>query len=240
MIKAVTFDFWSTLFRDRGDIGGKRHTWRIEHMAALLNKRGWPGGYTEIFQAIEEVSMHSTEVRLRGTVDFTPEEQVERILQLLGVQAGPELAVGVLRIYAGAAVEFPPVPLEGAVEVVREVAKSYPVGLISNTGISPGSVLRQVMAGAGILDYFKTLTFSNEVNLVKPNPQIFLLSAEKLGVQVAETLHVGDDYEADVLGANRTGARGVWLSSSGEKRPAAFAVISELRELKEILWGQDR
>ncbi len=237
MIKAVTFDFWSTLFRDKGDIGGKRHTWRIEHMAALFNKHGWPGGYTDIFQAIEEVSMHSTEVRLRGTVDFTPEEQVERILQLLGVQPEEEISAGVLEIYAGAAAEFPPEPLEGAVEVVREVSKHYPVGLISNTGISPGSVLRQVMAGAGILDSFTSLTFSNEVNLVKPNPQIFLLSAEKLGVQVSETLHVGDDYEADVVGANRTGAKGVWLSAGGEKRPAAFAVISELRELQEILWG---
>lgn len=236
-VKAVTFDFWSTLFGDTPEVGRERHSWRVEQMGAALAKAGWSGPQVDIYKAIDAASKRSTEVRLRGIVDFIPEEQLELILRELGFGSlNREIYEEVYSAYTGAAGRFPPAPLPGAVKTVREISKLYPVGLISNTGITPGSVMRRILDGAGMLDCFQTLTFSNEVNLVKPNPQIFLLTAENLGVQAQEILHIGDDFEADVIGAHRVGARGVWLSAKAEAVPAeAFAVVKELTELPELL-----
>jgi len=237
VVRAITFDFWSTLFGDTPEVGGKRHSWRVEHMALALVNAGWQGSHADIYGAIRVADAHSTEIRLKGTVDFTPEEQLEVILRELGIsKVNGHTYEEVHSAYAGAAGLFPPAPLPGALEVVREMAGRYPVALISNTGITPGSVMRQILDGAGILDCFKILTFSNEVNLVKPNPRIFQLTAENLGVNVEDIVHVGDDFEADVVGANRVRARGVWLNSkTSTTPPEAFAVIRELKELPDVL-----
>jgi HAD superfamily hydrolase (TIGR01509 family) len=235
-IKAITFDFWSTLFKDTGDIGKNRHVWRIENMAKGLAKAGWMGSPAEILAAIEIASNRGTEIRLKGEVDFLPEEQIELIFKQLAVSPSKEVFEEVLRAYTKASGEFPPAPMPGTIETVKELSKKYPIGLISNTGITPGSVLRTVLEGAGIIDCFKVLTFSNEVNLVKPNPEIFKLTAKGLGVDVRDTVHIGDDFEADVVGAQGVGASGIWLNPKEDsKQGKAFAVIKELTELQEIL-----
>jgi len=236
VIKAVTFDFWNTLFHDTGDIGDKRNTWRVERIANTLANAGWAGSKADLYAAIDSAAKRGTEIRLQGIVDFIPEEQVRFIFDCLGISPGLDVYAEVLDAYTSAARYFPPSLMPGAVEVVREVAKYYPVGLISITGITPGSVLREVISSAGILDSFKTLTFSNEVKIVKPNPQIFLLTAENLSVDVRDILHIGDDYDADITGANRVGAKGVWLNPKDTDSPGnAFAVIKELAELVELL-----
>ena len=239
MIRAVTFDFWNTLFSDSEEIGRLRQTRRVENMVKVLAKEGYGTSREEVLAGVEAASKQGEEIRLQGIVDFTPEQQIDLICTCLGLKPGPATIQELLTAYTGAAILFPPSPLPGAAEIVREVSNRLPVGLISNTGITPGSVLREVLGGVGILECFKTLTFSNEVILVKPNPQIFLLTAENLQVDPKDVLHIGDDYEADVIGAQKVGAKGVWLNTLGRDKPseAAHAVIRELHELKQLLWG---
>ncbi len=235
-IQGITFDFWNTLFTDTGGIGKLRHDWRLREMAKGLNKMGWTGGPEALAATVEGAGDLGTQVRLRGGSDFLPEQQLEFIFSQLQVVPPREVYDEVYAAYTGATAKFPPQPLPGSVDTVRRAAELCPVGLISNTGITPGTVLRQVLDGAGILKYFRALTFSNEVNLVKPNHEIFRLTAQKLGASLADVLHVGDDYEADVLGAERAGARGVWLKQGEITEPAqAFAIIHELPQLLNLL-----
>ncbi|MDA8442771.1 MAG: HAD family hydrolase, partial [Peptococcaceae bacterium] len=230
-----TFDFWSTLFDDIGDVGHRRQEWRVATMQQALAKGGWQGELEQVIAAVGEAEGQCTTIRHLGGVDFTPEEQLTAILNMLEFNPSPVVRDEVFEAYTTAVDHFPPDPLPGAISVVKEISRELPIALISNTGITPGSVLRRVLAKAGILECFKVLTFSNEVNMVKPNPGIFLHTAHQLGVDISETLHVGDNFRADVLGAVGVGAKGVWLNPQGGSAPEAYAVIKAMAELRDVV-----
>ena len=86
------------------------------------------------------------------------------------------------------------------------------MGLISNTGMTPGFTFRSYLEERGMLEYFHTLTFSDEVKLAKPATEIFTMTLEAMGVRPEQTIHVGDHVINDVLGAKRCGMKTVWIS----------------------------
>ena len=62
----------------------------------------------------------------------------------------------------------------GAVEAVRELrARGLRLGLISNTGRTPGRVLRRLLEDADLLPCFDVLVFSDEARVRKPAAAIF-------------------------------------------------------------------
>src|ERR1051326_3642757 len=78
------------------------------------------------------------------------------------------------------------------------------MGVICNTGMAGGRVLRQVLAHHGLLEYFDVTVFSNEFGWQKPHPSIFEHTLKALGgVPAAEALHVGDVEGLDVEGPRR-------------------------------------
>jgi len=85
-------------------------------------------------------------------------------------------------------------------------SQGYRLGVICNTGMAGGRVLREVLRRHGLLDFFDVTVFSNEFGVSKPHPSIFEHTLEALGgVSPAEALHVGDLEELDVEGARRAG-----------------------------------
>ena len=81
----------------------------------------------------------------------------------------------------------------------------YRLGVICNTGMAGGRVLREVLRRHGLLDYFDVTVFSNEFGMSKPHPSIFRAHARgaRAVSQPREALHVGDIEELDVEGARR-------------------------------------
>ena len=91
------------------------------------------------------------------------------------------------------------------------------IGLISNTGMTPGATFRTYLADNGMLDYFDTLTFSDEVRLSKPAKEIFLLTLRSMNAEPGKTVHVGDSVLNDVAGAKKCGIRTVWITGFSER-----------------------
>ncbi len=91
------------------------------------------------------------------------------------------------------------------------------IGLISNTGMTPGFTFRSYMEEQGLLSYFHTLTFSDEVKLAKPSSEIFMMTLRSLGATPAQTIHVGDHVLNDVVGAKRCGLKTVWITGFYER-----------------------
>ncbi|MBL9117046.1 MAG: HAD-IA family hydrolase [Verrucomicrobiaceae bacterium] len=67
--------------------------------------------------------------------------------------------------------------------------------------------LRAVLAGHGLEGYFAGMTISSEVGKSKPHAAIFLHAIASANVRPEKALHVGDEPEADVQGAERAGLR---------------------------------
>jgi HAD superfamily hydrolase (TIGR01509 family) len=96
-----------------------------------------------------------------------------------------------------------------AAEVLDELKQQGLVlAVISNT---EDGRLTESLAAAGIADRFDLLIDSHVVGIRKPDPAIFELTLELLGIKAGEAAYVGDSYVHDALAARGSGLRGILL-----------------------------
>ena len=72
------------------------------------------------------------------------------------------------------------------------------VGLICNTGLTPGVALRKFLAKECVAEFFNVMLFSDELGIRKPDAKIFRSAAQQLGSDPSEIVHVGDNLRLDV------------------------------------------
>ncbi|MBA8926036.1 putative hydrolase of the HAD superfamily [Kutzneria viridogrisea] len=96
---------------------------------------------------------------------------------------------------------------------------------------------RAKIAAVGLSEFFDEVVIAGELGVAKPDPAIFRTACLDLGVDLAETVHVGDRLDLDAIGARDAGMHGVWLNRTGESGPAPSGVstISSLAELPELI-----
>jgi putative hydrolase of the HAD superfamily len=131
-----------------------------------------------------------------------------------------------------------PRPVPGVSEVLPRLAQRYRLGVISDTGLTPGRVLRQVLDRDGLLRYFRVLTFSDETGATKPLPKQFLSTLDRLETRPENAAHIGDLPETDLAGARGVGMKTILflgVSDRQDGRPLADAVFEEYGELEELL-----
>ena len=89
----------------------------------------------------------------------------------------------------------------------------------------------------GIADYFDVITASHDVRVrsAKPDPHIFNYTLVAIEVSAAEAVHVGDTYEADIVGAQNVGIRPILLDRDGTQAGRWNETIQSLAELPEML-----
>lgn len=83
----------------------------------------------------------------------------------------------------------------------RLKSRGLGVGIISNWD----NRLAGLLDGLGLGKYIDTVVSSANVGLHKPDPRIFELACERLGVATQDAAHVGDHHYADILGAEAVG-----------------------------------
>ena len=88
----------------------------------------------------------------------------------------------------------------GLVEIIKTLKPNYNIALISNYA----SHLRQKLIDQNLFDLFDEIIISGEVGYQKPQPEIFMLACEKLGVTISELVFIDDTprslENADVIG----------------------------------------
>jgi putative hydrolase of the HAD superfamily len=67
----------------------------------------------------------------------------------------------------------------------------------------------------------------------KPDPRFFAIALERSGAERATTIHVGDLYHVDVVGARAAGLRGVLLDEAGLRPDADCPRVRTLPELAD-------
>ena len=92
---------------------------------------------------------------------------------------------------------------EETADVLRALRGHFRLGVISNFD----SRLRRILPVLGIGDFFEDMVLSSEAGADKPSPHIFAEALRRFGVTAPEALHVGDEPEADWLGAGAAGMR---------------------------------
>ena len=91
---------------------------------------------------------------------------------------------------------------------------------------------------AGILDYFDEIVTGDMVTKSKPDPEIFLLACEKIGVEPADAFAIEDSYNG-IRSANRGGLRPIMvpdlLPANDEMKELSEAVLESLLDVKSYM-----
>jgi len=209
-IRAITFDFWGTLFRDANL--EDRHIGRVDALVALASVT--PEQADAALQVVyqEFARVHIDEQR---TLDHHDGARLS--LAELGITLSPEEIAELARRFAEAILIHPAYPIDGALEAVRAAAARVPVGVICDSGISPGSALTDLLERNGFAAHFRVLTFSDEVGVSKPRPIMFEQTAKALGVAPSEILHIGDLEPTDIVGIHGVGGTGALIAATNPK-----------------------
>lgn len=213
MLKAIAFDLWETLITDTPALSRQQERLRLDRMEQVLAARGFAGTAAQIEHAYRALWHRCQELYWSEDRDIPCRTQIEHFLEALALDPATfdEAALDALETaYAAAALDVLPALVSGAREALEAVrGRGLAVGLISNTGRTPGYVLREVLFRLGLGDSIDVMVFSNEHGECKPRESIFERLREGLGVGYAEIAFVGDNLYVDVWGAQRCGMRGV-------------------------------
>lgn len=106
------------------------------------------------------------------------------------------------------------------------LAPHFKLGLLSNGNTYPER--------CGLEDRFTFVVFSQDVQVEKPHPKIFEITAQQAGCEFSQMLHVGDSLVNDVAGAQNVGISAVWLNREGEKNDTEIRPDYEISSLIEI------
>ena len=131
--------------------------------------------------------------------------------------------------------EKPPPLVENAKNVLEKLSSDYRMGIISDTGITPGRILRIVLEDAHVLGFFKATVFSDETGYNKPHKVMFETALKSLGGTPSEALHIGDLLETDVAGARSMGMKIVWLNRDGPVNTGQYVPDFEISKLPDLL-----
>lgn len=242
-IRAVTFDWWGTLYVHR-DARARR----LELLRGYLRERQAKVAQGKLEQAYA-AAIGQLDLEWRAGNVYLPAQWLQRVLDELGVPAKGEDTAALRDALESAMLAEPPDLVEGAAALLTDLQRAdIRLGIISDTGLTVGRVMRHILAGDGILTRFTAFAFSDETGYSKPSRMAFERALEQLGVAAGEAVHVGDLPETDIAGAKAMGMRAVLMTgvSGREDQGAADAVVRDFSGLRrvferwELLRGTER
>jgi putative hydrolase of the HAD superfamily len=123
--------------------------------------------------------------------------------------------------------------VEGTMDVLNYAASKYELHIITN-GFSEVQGIK--MDASGLSGRFNQIINSEDCGIKKPHRGIFEHALERTGAKVEESLMIGDDWDADILGARDFGMHQAWLKSDeGRHNYKATYTLEKLGDLLEIL-----
>ena len=196
-IRAVTYDCWGTLLKDRDWKGAWKK--RLGALSAFLNideneadallKDAW-ARHEEAWKQVES---------------FGAGRMAAHCLEARGVWDDESLQA-LTKEFEEASLEIGVEAVEGARETLSELRRAgIRIGLICDTGLTPGRIVRQMLEENALAEHIEVLCFSDEVGVPKPDSEIFEKALAGLGVNPPEAIHVGDLRRTDIAGARNIG-----------------------------------
>ena len=118
--------------------------------------------------------------------------------------------------------------LEGTIEILEYLHSKYRLHIITN-GFK--EVQHKKMESSGILKYFDTITTSEDVGVKKPDKKIFEMALKNASAKVNESIMIGDNFEADILGAQAFGMPAILYNYYKEE---CFHECYQVLKMKEL------
>jgi HAD superfamily hydrolase (TIGR01549 family) len=108
-------------------------------------------------------------------------------------------------------------------------SRGYPLGLLTNR--QDVSRFHELLDTLDLRCHFDVALSSGEVGQAKPHPAIFYAALERTGAKAGECLYVGDNYWADVIGAERAGLRPILIDPLRLFPEAECLILERIEDL---------
>ncbi|WP_424495112.1 YjjG family noncanonical pyrimidine nucleotidase [Salinimicrobium sp. GXAS 041] len=122
--------------------------------------------------------------------------------------------------------------LEGAVELLEYLAPRYKLHIITN-GFR--EVQYKKLENSQIMPFFDTVTTSEDAGVKKPHRLIFEKALESAGAMVTSSLMIGDNFEADVVGAQKVGMRAILYNYYKKEFSPECLQVLKMKEIAAFL-----
>jgi putative hydrolase of the HAD superfamily len=122
----------------------------------------------------------------------------------------------------------------GAAGMLAALQEDWTLCLATNAADSEEADIRAALRRVGLAQWLEKIYCFKKIGHRKPSHEFFEYVLKDLGVPASWVIMVGDDLEADVLGAVRCGLRGIWFNEGGreERQAGNWKVVHDLREIK--------
>ncbi|MGM0648548.1 MAG: YjjG family noncanonical pyrimidine nucleotidase [Bacteroidota bacterium] len=189
--------------------------------------------FDKFLQTYQSVNHQLWEIYRQGKIikSYLSVERFRKTLDLLGLDEGKASQI------ASAYLEWSPQKTKlfpGVIETLDYLKPAYSMYIVTN-GFN--EVQFKKIANSGLSSYFTKVITSDNAGHKKPDLDFFHYAFHETGVQAAETLMIGDDYEVDIEGAQRAGMDQVFVNY--EKREIAGTAptheVQHFSELQKIL-----
>jgi len=236
--RAVTFDFWGTLFVEGPGYADTVLPLRYEALLQALSEAGLPEEGQNVQEAYRQAGLHFEALWKAGR-SAPPYERVRYLFWLLGLPQKEEQLSAVTRRIEEASLSAELTLLPGAREALPELARHAALAIVSDTGWTSGAYLKEHLRRHGLLQYFQAFSFSDATGVVKPHPQAFLKALDPLGLSPREALHIGDLPQTDLVGACQVGYGWV-VHYIGHRALEGLEGVPQIRDHRELLrWFEE-
>ncbi len=231
MVKAVFFDLYQTLVRyepPREELQAKALKEFGIEVSPEVFRRPLVIADEFIYQEIarSSLSQRSKEEQMKLWVQY------EKVLfKEAGIETDEKLILGLLGKMRQFDMKL--VLFDDVLPVLTDLqSRGLILGLISNVDRDMTPVLSELR----LTPLLQVVVTSQEVGFNKPQPEIFQAALKRAGVRAQEAIYVGDQYQIDVVGANRVGMKGIFLDRGGYfSEITSCPRIRTLTQIKECL-----
>jgi len=122
--------------------------------------------------------------------------------------------------------------IEGTIAILDYLKPKYKMHIITN-GFE--EVQAKKMIKSGLTAYFETVITSEQVGVKKPNPKIFNFALKTCQAKASESIMIGDNYEADVMGALDFGIEAIFCNFNNQPSAQNIKSVTKLIQLKQYL-----
>jgi HAD superfamily hydrolase (TIGR01509 family) len=217
------------------DAGGVLVNPNWDRVAAALGRHGVPTTASALEAAEPHAkkqldtgqAIQATNDNTRGWLYFN------LVLQHAGLALSPatEAALKELAEYHAQHNLWESVPREVPDALDRLRAAGHRLVVVSNAN----GTLRKHFARLDLARHFDVLIDSCDEGVEKPDPRFFHLALERVGANAATTIHVGDLFHVDVVGARAAGIEPVLLDVGDLYRDADCVRVRSLSALPDLL-----
>lgn len=243
-IRAVTFDLWDTIVDDDSDEAERSarglRSKRDERRHLVWQALGGAGeiDLQTVVQAYDVADAAFNVVWKENHINWTLEQSMRVILNGLGRTLPGDVLGRLIDDIGRMEVLIPPNAIDGIGAALAELATRYKLCIVSDSIVTPGTGLRQILENHGLKSHFSGFAFSDEVGHSKPHRSMFDSAARQLGVDVSEIVHIGDRDHNDIKGSHAIGAKAVLFTATrADDRDitTADAICDHPRELPAII-----